>query len=127
MTRSTIALVILVCATAALAATQAADLSGSWAGVTQVPNVGEDQLKMELKADGAGYSGMVTDSAGMILPNAITNVKVDGATLTFDIAVNDGQATFAVHIALKADGDTLTGSWATDEGESAPITLTRQK
>jgi len=32
-----------------------------------------------------------------------------------------------VHVSMKADGDTLTGSWATDEGESAPVTLTRQK
>lgn len=119
--------IVAVCAASAPAAMLAADLSGTWLGVTQVPNIGEDRIKLELKAEGASYTGLVTDSAGIIVPSPITNVKVDGATLTFDIAVDTGDGPFAVHITLKADGDTLTGSWALDSGESAPMNFAREK
>jgi hypothetical protein len=95
--------------------------------VTQVPGIGEDRLKLDLKADGAGYTGLMTDAAGIVVPNPITKVKVEGALLTFDIAVNNGSAEFPVHVSMKADGDTLAGTWTTDEGESAPFTLARQK
>ena len=120
-------LVMLLATVVVGAAARAADLSGTWVGVTQVPGLGEDRLKLELKADGAGYTGLMTDAAGIVVANPITKVKVEGALLTFDIVVNNGSAEFPVHVSMKADGDTLTGSWATDEGESAPLTLTRQK
>jgi hypothetical protein len=89
--------------------------------------VGEDRIKLELKADGAAYSGLMTDAAGVVVANPITNVKVEGALLTFDIVVNGGQGAMPVHLSLKVDGDTLAGTWATDEGMSAPITLAREK
>jgi hypothetical protein len=127
MSRSLMAFVmVIVCATA-FAATRSADLSGTWVGVTQVPNVGEDAIKLELKADGSSYSGVMSDSAGMVAPAPVTNLKLEGSALTFDISVNNGEATFPAHITLKADGDTLVGSWATDAGDSAPLTLARQK
>ena len=126
--RTFVLLLVMSCAGAAVgAAARAADLSGTWVGVTQVPGIGEDRLKLDLKADGAGYTGLMTDAAGIVVANPITKVKVEGALLTFDIVVNNGSPEFPVHVSVKADGDTLTGSWATDEGESAPFTLTRQK
>jgi hypothetical protein len=120
-------LVMLSAAAGVGAAARAADLSGTWVGVTQVPDLGEDRLKLELKADGESYTGLVTDTAGIVVPNPITKVKVEGALLTFDIVVNNGSAEFPVHVSLKAEGDTLVGSWTTDEGLSAPMTLARQK
>ena len=120
-------LVLLCAAAGAGVAARAADLSGTWIGVTQVPDVGEDRLKLELKADGDSYTGLMTDAAGIVVANPITKVKVEGALLTFDILVNNGSAEFPVHVSFKADGDTLVGSWTTDEGMSAPMTLTRQK
>jgi hypothetical protein len=126
--RHLVMLLVIVCAgaTAGLFA-RAADLSGTWVGTTQVPDVGEDRLKLDLKADGASYTGLMTDTAGMVIANPITNVKVEGAQLTFDISVNNGSATIPVHVTLKAEGETLTGSWATDEGMSAPVALAREK
>ncbi len=38
-----------------------------------------------------------------------------------------GSATFPVRISLKADGDTLAGTRATEQGDSATVTLTREK
>ena len=129
MTRRRFVLVlVMLCVAAGVGtAARAADLSGTWVGVTQVPDVGEDRLKLELRADGDSYTGLMTDAAGIVVANPITKVKVEGALLTFDIVVNNGSAEFPVHVSFKADGDTLTGSWTTDEGMSAPMTLTRQK
>jgi hypothetical protein len=120
-------LMMLSAAAGAGVAARAADLSGTWVGVTQVPDIGEDRLKLELKADGDTYTGLMTDAAGIVVANPITKVKVEGALLTFDIEVNNGSAAFPVHVSMKADGDTLAGSWTTDDGMSAPMTLTRQK
>jgi hypothetical protein len=120
-------LVMLLATVVVGAAARAADLSGTWVGVTQVPDIGDDRLKLELKADGDSYTGLMTDAAGIVVANPITKVKVEGTLLTFDIEVNNGSAAFPVHVSMKADGDSLVGSWTTDEGMSAPVTLTRQK
>ena len=125
--RFVMVLVMLSVAAGVGAAARAADLSGTWVGVTQVPDRGEDRLKLELKADGGSYAGLMTAESGIVVANPITKVKVEGALLTFDIVVNNGSAEFAVHVSMKADGDTLAGTWATDDGLSAPLTLTRQK
>ena len=127
MSWAAMVLALTVCAAVALAAAPAADLSGTWLGVTQVPDLGEDQIKLVLKADGQSYTGLCTDSAGIVVPSPITNVKVEGALLTFDISVNTGGGAMPVHISLKADGDTLAGGWATDDGGTGGMTLTRQK
>jgi hypothetical protein len=105
----------------------AVDFSGIWAGSTQVPNVGDDPIRLELKAEGGSYAGVMSDGAGMIMPNPITNVKVDGATIAFDIAVNGGQGAMPVRVTLKLDGDTLAGGWATEDGMSGALSLARQK
>lgn len=123
-------IVLAVCVALAMAgavAAQAVDLSGRWVGSTQVPNVGEDRLLLELTKDGASYAGTVSDSAGMIAQAAISNVSYVDGTLTFDIVVSTGSATFPVRLSLKADGDTLSGTWATEQGDSATVTLTREK
>jgi len=120
-------LVMLSAAAGVGLAARAADLSGTWVGVTQVPDLGEDRLKLELKADGESYTGLMTDVGGIVVASPITKVKVEGAVLTFDIVVNNGSAEFPVHVSMKVDGDTLAGSWTTDEGMSAPMTLARQK
>jgi len=121
-------LLVMLCVAAGVGmSARAADWSGTWVGVTQVPDVGEDRLKLELKADGDSYTGLMSDAAGIVVANPITKLKVEGALLTFDIEVNNGSAAFPVHVSMKADGETLAGSWTTDEGMSAPMTLTRQK
>lgn len=125
--RFVVVLVTLCVAAGVGMSARAADWSGTWVGVTQVPDVGEDRIKLELKADGDSCTGLMTDAAGIVVANPITKVKVEGALLTFDIEVNNGSAAFPVHVSFKADGDTLVGSWTTDEGMSAPMTLTRQK
>jgi hypothetical protein len=115
---------VLLCA--GLTAASQADLTGTWLGSTQVPNVGEDKITLVLKRDAGAYGGIVSDTAGMVAEQAIRNVTFEAGVLTFDISVDDGSATFPVHIAVKIDGDKMTGAWSTEEGESAEITLARK-
>lgn len=102
------------------------NLTGTWVGLTTVPNVGEDAVTLELRRDGETYTGRCTDAAGVIVAPEITNVAFKDGTLTFDIGVSGGTNTVPVHIALKVAGDTMAGLWSTDEGESAEIRLTRK-
>jgi hypothetical protein len=111
---------------AGLIAASQADLTGTWLGSTQVPNVGEDKLTLTLKRDAGAYGGIISDTAGLVAEQAIRNVTLEAGVLTFDISVNDGSATFPVHISLKIEGDKMTGIWSTEEGESAEITLARK-
>jgi len=111
---------------AGLIAASQTDLTGTWLGSTQVPNVGEDKLTLALKRDASAYGGIISDTAGLVAEQAIRNVTFEAAVLAFDISVNDGSATFPVHISLKIEGDKMTGTWSTEEGESAEITLARK-
>lgn len=127
--RAAMAVLMVVAAAGGIgnAAAPAADFSGTWLGTTMVPDIGENKITLELKAEGQSYTGKATDSAGVVVPAPITNVTVDGATITFDLSANNGSATFPVHLTLKLDGDTLAGNWTTDNGDAAPISLTRKK
>ena len=116
----------LVLLGAGLIAASQADLTGTWLGSTQVPNVGEDKITLVLKRDAGAYGGIVSDTAGLVAEQAIRNVTFEAGVLAFDITVNDGSATFPVHIAVKIDGDKMTGAWSTEEGGSAEITLARK-
>ncbi len=102
------------------------DLTGTWVGLTTVPDVGEDTVTLELKRDGETYTGRCTDAANVIVAPEIKNVVFKDGMLTFDIGVSNGTNTFPVHIALKVAGDTMTGLWGTDAGDSAEIKLTKK-
>jgi hypothetical protein len=127
MTRSAIVLmIVVVCATAALAAALPSDLSGTWTGVTVVQR-DENAVTLKLKANGLKYTGSMSDAQGLIVSKSISNVKVVGTTLSFSVIVNNANGTFPAQITLKAKGNTMAGQWATGAGDSAPILLTRQK
>jgi hypothetical protein len=111
---------------ASLAAQKAPDLTGTWVGVTTVPDVGEDTVTLELKREGDTYAGRCTDAAGVIVVPEIKNVVLNDGRLMFDIGVSNGTNTFPVHVAVKVAGDTMTGVWSTDGGDSAEIKLTRK-
>ena len=101
---------------------QAADLSGTWLGKTEVPDTGTDEVTMVLTKAKTGYSGTVTDSLGMLNKDTeIKDVKLDGDELTFSFLLSDG--TTEIVVSLTVSGEKLIGRWENpnEDGASAPI------
>ena len=106
----------------AASSAQAADLSGTWLGKTEVPDTGTDEVTMVLTKAKTGYSGTVTDSLGMLNKDTeIKDVKLDGDELTFSFLLSDG--TTEIVVSLTVSGEKLIGRWEdpNEEGASAPI------
>lgn len=102
---------------------QEVDLSGTWEGTTEVPDMGEDGLTLVLKKKDGEYSGTISDSLGMIEDVEIEDVEFEDNTLTFNFMVFTGEDYMRVYITLTVEGDTMSGHWETEDARSAPIEL----
>lgn len=107
---------------------QEVDLSGTWEGTTEVPDLmAFDRVTLILERNEEGYAGRVTDSLGLVQDAEIEDVTFENSTLTFYFTVFTGQDYTAVHLTLTVEGDKMTGYWETDDGSSASIELIRIK
>ena len=86
----------------------AADPNGKWSGAVETPN-GPMELTYEFKAEGEILTGTVTSAMGSL---PISNGKVAGDVLTWDVALDSGKITHEAtvnttgdEIAVKATGD----------------------
>ena len=99
----------LVCAATALAG----DVTGRWVGSVDTPN-GPIELTYDLKVEGEVLSGSVTSAMGTV---ALSNGKVAGQTLTYDVQVE--AMTITHEATVNADGSEITvkatGDWGTSE------------
>jgi len=58
---------------------KAADLSGTWVGWTEVPNVGPDEVTLVLNKTEKGYNGTISDNQAVMNSNTdIKDVSIDG-------------------------------------------------
>ena len=106
MRRALLALVMTIgMATVALAA----DPTGKWVGSVEAPN-GPIELTYQFKAEGEALTGSVSSAMGT---QEISNGKVAGDVLSFDVAFEGGKITHAAKV--NAAGDeiaiTATGDW----------------
>lgn len=97
----------LLLATFALLASSAfaADIDGKWAGSVDTPN-GPVNVGYTFKADGAALTGTTIGPDGMEVK--ISNGKIDGAKLSFDVALDFGGMPFTLSYTGVLAGDTLT-------------------
>jgi hypothetical protein len=123
----------LLCACAALimafttvTALAAIDVSGTWTGSMAGPdgNAGF-QLSFTFKQDGAKVTGTVQGPQGE--PIAISDGKIDGNTLTFNVSFNGMTITHTG--ALNAAGDEIKLTTKSDSGNfpASEMTLKRAK
>jgi len=124
-----------VAAVLAAAATQAADVSGSWTWTTPGRNGGPDHTTtLTLKADGAALSGKIANPGrdGKIVETPIADGKVDGDNITFAVVrqvkgnsvTNNYSGTLAADkitgkISFIRDGDLQSRDWV---AQHAPAT-----
>lgn len=111
MRRTLAAALIAVLAIAATAF--AADVNGKWVGSVDTPN-GPIELTYDFKADGETLTGSVTGAMGTV---ALTNGKISGETLTYDVEIESGKITHEATV--NAEGTEIvvkaTGDWGTAE------------
>jgi hypothetical protein len=90
-------LIVVLCALAALAV----DLTGDWSGASKGPNGEDFTLSLKLKQEGATLTGTVNGPDGN--PIDITDGKVDGDKISFNVSVNN--MTIAHEGVIKGDNE----------------------
>lgn len=99
------------------------DISGTWVGETEIPDQGTDELTLILEKAGDTYTGILSDSFGMLIDTECEDLEYEDSVLTFNISIYDGYSSMTVYITLKVAGNTMTGQWETAEGDMGEINM----
>ena len=116
--RSVLALVVLALSLAT-AAYAAATIDGKWVGTLNGPE-GPIQATLELKAEGEKLTGSINFGGMSAAP--LSNGKITGSDLSFDLVSPDGA--FTLPFKGKLDGDKLALTLVTPMG-SETVAFTR--
>jgi hypothetical protein len=103
------------------------DISGTWVGETEVPDQGTDELTLVLETSGDSYTGIISDSIGMLVDVECEDLEYTDGTLTFNFAIYDGYSSMTVYITLEVEGNTMAGQWETEEGDTGEINMEKKK
>jgi len=120
--------ILLLTFTYGVSLCQKIDLSGTWEGSTDVPDIPEPvKMTLVLEKTDEGYSGTINDSIGMIQNAEIEDFEFEDNDVTFNFTFYDGSNYITVYIALTVEGNKMNGHWETEDGSSAPIELEKIK
>jgi hypothetical protein len=103
-------------------AAQAADITGTWRGKTEVPQQGPDEVTIVLKKTATGaYAGTISDSLAVIA--AATEIKditwADNVfTCSFPLANGAN-----VKLTCRLEDGRLNGTWVHEQGDTGSIVL----
>jgi hypothetical protein len=122
---------LLLCAFAmaamvlAVPAARAADVTGNWTAETTTPDGNSFQLAFTFKQDGDKLTGTVQGPQGDAMD--ISNGKVDGNTVTFDVSFNG--MTISHTGTVNETGDEIEMTTKSDSGDfpGGKMTLKRAK
>ena len=104
---------------------QELDLSGTWEGSTEIPDMqGVDEITLILEKTAEGYKGTITDSFGFAQNEEIEDVEFEESTLSFSFTIFNGEQYMRVFMSLTIDSeDSLSGYWQLEDGSSSSIEL----
>lgn len=106
----------------------ATDLSGTWVGETEVPDMGEpDILTLVIEEVDGKYQGKISDSMGMLEDADCMELELEENELTFNFEVFTGAEYMIVYTTLTVEGDNMKGYWETADGSSGSVDLDRKK
>jgi len=116
---------LYLCAALAMAFTaatvRAADVTGTWSAEMKTPDGNSFPLTFNFKQDGDKLTGTVQGPQGD--PIEISNGKVDGDKLTFDVAFNG----MTIHHDCTVDGDQIKMTTKSDSGDFPAMQLTLKR
>lgn len=102
----------------------AASIDGKWTGEMTTPN-GSRPVNFTFTSDGTTLNGMTTGRQGAEVK--ITNGKIDGDNVSFDVTREMQGNTMTMHYTGKVSGDDLKLSIAREGGNPRELTLKRAK
>ena len=106
----------------------AIDLSGTWVGETEVPDMVEpDGLTLIIEEVDGKYHGTISDTMGMLEDVECMDLELKENELTFNFEVFTGAEYMTVYVTLTVEGDEMGGYWETADGSSAAVDLKRQE
>jgi hypothetical protein len=105
-------LAILIAGLATAAILPAADMSGAWEGNFRASDSDYDQLTLVLTKSGAGFTGILNDSMGLLKKDTpITEVKADDKTISFSfVVIYETGESQSLGMNLTLNGDKLAGT-----------------
>ena len=119
-------MVFLLTLFSAASFSQDVDLSGKWAGTTEVPEQGADEVTLTLQKDNGGYLGTISDSLGMAQDEECKDIEFQEGTLTFYFTIFNGNEYMTIYVNLTVEGDKMSGYWEIEDGTSSSIELEKQ-
>jgi hypothetical protein len=100
---------------------RAADVTGTWSAEMKTPDGNSFPLTFTFKQDGDKLTGTVQGPQGD--PIDISNGKVDGDKLTFDVTFNG----MTIHHDCTVDGDEIKMTTKSDSGDFPGMQLTLKR
>jgi hypothetical protein len=104
----------------------AVDISGTWEGSTEVPDIGVDDFTLVFEKTETGYSGLMSDQLGMMENVACEDILIEGDKLTFHVEFYDGMEYTTVYLTFTVSQDELKGNWEAG-GNYGEINFARKK
>ena len=106
------------------------DVTGTWIGYAIVGGGGRVDITIVInkgEKGEAGYTGKISDAAGMVPESPLKNIVLKDGKLAFEFDFAEGAESVLIKIELTLDNETLKGSWFDPDGNSDIIELTLKK
>lgn len=121
-------LTLLLILSLGISFSQEVDLTGTWEGTTEVPDLPEpDKITLVLEKTDEGYTGTASDSSGMLENVEIEDIEFKEGKLSFNFTFFDGDQYTTVYLYLTLEGNKMSGYWEVEDGTSASIELEKIK
>lgn len=121
-----VALALFVLAAGAFAQKKP-DIVGTWVGYAIVGDGSRVDITVVVEKGGAGYTGKLSDTAGMIPESPLRNIEFKDKKLTFDFDFAQGMDSVLIRLDLTLENETLKGAWFDPDGNSDLVELTLKK
>ena len=104
-----------------------ASVVGTWAGTAVVGGGEQIEIVVVLAKAEGGYSGKLSDTAGMVPESDLRQIALKDNKLSFEFDLDEGGGPTLIKIELVVDGETMKGAWFDPDGNSGAIELALKK
>jgi hypothetical protein len=103
------------------------DIVGTWVGYAIVGDGSRVDITAVIEKNAAGYTGKLSDTAGMVPESPLKNMVFKEKKLTFEFDLAQGAESTLIKIELTLENEVLKGAWFDPEGNTDLVELTLKK
>ncbi len=107
-------------------AQKAPDISGTWVGYANSPDMRFDLTAVFAKGE-TGYTGKLSDASGTLVDIPLREIVFKDGKLTFEFDLVMGVDAMLIKIELTLENDVLKGFWFNAGGDSDVVELALKK